>query len=241
MRKKTQRREKRRWTLADLLHEKFGSIQIYPSKGADQTISATVEFNAIAVHHSELMFLSAVGSAADLKVIRSVVNSNGSIPAYFRASGINILQPGSASDRYAYPRVPGTLYPSRAGYDISRHRLGFGQEHCLFVSRHEGFMLVASDESVWRELKSDRITTPVVREWLPYIASRLKEENLLVECETYPYIEPGQNEPPGCSPVVNSCVFSAVTIQVDKIVLDGLRDGKISIPSREEKKEASSI
>ena len=210
---------------------KLGTLEIRPGKGADPSIRHSVEYDAIAVHKGELLFVSAVGSAADMKVIQAVANSGGTIPATWLASGLHVMRPGDAGKSYRYAQNPGRCIMSASGYNVFKHRLGFGQDHRLFVSRTPGFMLVASDEAIWQELKGDQFTTPLLREWLPYVAGELREKGLLSECQVHPY-EPLAEEGPQ-APLLTSCVISAAGKDVDDIVLDGLRKRLISIPTTE--------
>lgn len=227
---------------------KLGTIEIFPGKGAEQSLSASAEWDAMAVHGGELVFLSAVGSAADFKVMTAAVNSGGSIPCYWRAGGLKILKPSHSSHKYAYPRYPGTLNVSPQGYDVYKHRLGFGEEHRFYVSRRDGFMLVAGPEAIWRELKSDSYTTPLIREWLPYLANELRARSLLQECEVHPYApaqekaadedeDDDKNPQSGSAPILNCGVVSCDTSTLDKIILDGLRNKTIFIPAPDKTEE----
>lgn len=198
------------------------------------------------MHGGELLFLSASGYSANFKVIGAAVNSGGSIPCYWRASGLNILRPSQAGDQYRYPRNPGNMLTVSAdGYDIHKHRLGFGEEHRFFVSRKPCFMPVASDEAVWQELKGSNYTTPLLREWLPYLVAELKSRSLLVECEVHPYRKRKEGEEDENSreyqsgaPILSCCVLSCLTKDVDNIVIDGLRNKKIVIPGRQDDQHA---
>lgn len=200
------------------------------------------------MHGGELLFLSASGYSANFKVIGAAVNSGGSIPCYWRASGLNILRPSQAGDQYRYPRNPGNMLTvSASGYDIHKHRLGFGEEHRIFVSRRPGFMVVASDEAVWQELKGSDYTTPLLREWLPHLVRELKSRSLLVECEVHPYRKrkEGEEEDENSreyqsgAPILSCCVLSCLTKDVDNIVMDGLRSKAITIDS--ERRDEQSI
>ena len=217
--------------------EKLGTLEIKPLKGADPTISASVEFNSIAVHGGELMFVSAVGSDASFKVMQAVANSGGSIPAMWVASGLEVLTPSSAKFNRKYPQMPGRLMVSGQGYNVHKHRLGFGQEHRLFVSRRSGFMLVATPEAIWMELKSNSFSTPILRPWLTYITEQLTERRLLVECKVHPYEESEDST----APILGCKVISASTKDLDDIVLAGLRSGRITISHETEAKHEVAV
>src|SRR3954454_14504010 len=93
----------------------------------------------------------------------------------------------------------------------------FGLAHALFITRMKGFMLVVSEESLWQELKENRFTTPLLREWMPYVEGQLRTQDLLEEALVFN---------------VTCGVLSATTTHLDKIVTDGLKSGEIRIPGR---------
>ena len=104
----------------------------------------------------------------------------------------------------------------------------------IFVSRNPAFLLVASDEALWRELKSERFTTPLLREWMPHVRAELVRRHLLVECRTYPHkpIDGGPGVVGVDLPL--SCVcLCAASKDIDTIVVEGLKAGAIEIPGGE--------
>jgi hypothetical protein len=62
-----------------------------------------------------------------------------------------------------------------AGYHAYRVSLGYGYWHVLLVAKVTGLILALSEESLWRELRSDRFTTPILRRWVPWLMARLVE------------------------------------------------------------------
>jgi hypothetical protein len=79
-------------------------------------------------------------------------------------------------------------------------------------------MMVVTDESLWQELNTTRFTTPILREWIPFIDRKLRECNRLENAHVF-----------NCQ-----CgILSATTAKLDAIVIDGLKSGKISIPRQE--------
>ena len=181
---------------------------------------APTKYDRIAYdNHARLMLLSIVGEANKVRAIRAFLNSKSK--AYIEAAGYN-QSDGKAwkpSDPYRYRRSPGRLYVSDAGYKMYLHRLDHGLVQSMFVCKEEGFMPLVSDETLWRELTDTRFTTPILREWVPYIRKQLEERGLLHECFCYRC---------NCGELVAS------TKHIDIIVSDGLSDGSIVIPSAPE-------
>jgi len=78
--------------------------------------------------------------------------------------------------------------------------------------------MVVTEESLWQELNTTRFTTPILRKWMPYIETKLRECNRLEDAHVF------------------SCrcgILSATTKKLDEIVIAGLRDGSITIPHQD--------
>ncbi len=74
---------------------------------------------------------------------------------------------------------------------------------------------IVTEESLWQELNTTRFTTPILREWIPFIDRKLRECNRLENAHVY-----------GCQ-----CgILTATTTKLDEIVIGGLKDGDIVIP-----------
>lgn len=86
------------------------------------------------------------------------------------------------------------------------------------MTKAPGFMMVVTEEMLWRELNSPRFTTPILRAWVPYLEAELRACNRLEDAHVF-----------NCK-----CGILAVTTpKLDEIVIDGLSKGKILIPRQE--------
>lgn len=168
-------------------------------------------FDRLAVSgRGELLAASLVAPTQNVKQIRAILN--GGAKAVVMAGGVKVNQP-SREEYYAHS--PGKLTPSADGYQTFTHKLAYGRAHALFLTRSDGFMKVVTSDSLWQELNHVRFTTPLLKEWMPYLEKALREEDLLEEAHVF-----------NCS-----CgVLSASTRHLDDIVSRGLRDGHIGIP-----------
>lgn len=72
-----------------------------------------------------------------------------------------------------------SLHPFEGGYHVYRHRLGYNSWHFLCVARCAGLLPGLSEAALWRELSSDRYTTPVLRSWTPWLMEQLEQKELL--------------------------------------------------------------
>jgi hypothetical protein len=186
---------------------KYGAIEI---QGKD-FVSPSFQFDRLAISgRGELLLVSLVAPTQSIKQIRSVLN--GGAKATCMAGGVKVNQP---SQPHWYEHAPGKLAPSSDGYHTYTHKIGYGQAHALFVTRSAGFMKVVTPESLWQELNDTRFTTPILREWMPFIEEQLREESLLEEAHVL-----------NC----NCGILSATTNRLDEIVANGIRDRRIFIP-----------
>ena len=93
--------------------------------------------------------------------------------------------------------------------------LGYGMIHALFLTRMPGFMKVVTPESLWQELNKERFTTPIIRPWMPYIETKLREQDYLEDAHVF---------------ACNCGVLSALRKPLDEIVCEGIKSGELLIP-----------
>jgi hypothetical protein len=106
------------------------------------------------------------------------------------------------------------LYRSSSPYRIFRHRLSYGMWHLLAVANHDGLLTESSDESLWRALQRDSVTTPMLRGWVPFIKAELIKRNLLQPLRTF-----------GCS----AALLTASDVEIDSIVSAGIQWGDLRL------------
>jgi hypothetical protein len=195
----------------------FGEIEFHWKDGA----TPSVKFNKIAHSgRSELLMVSLVAESQRIKQIRAALaptgnKANNANRVSATAGGVKTNIPG----REAWEAgAPGNLNPSAEGYLCYQHKLGFGLCHALFVTKAPGFLLVLSEEALWQELNTTRFTTPLLREWMPYLEQQLRDCNRLEDAHVY-----------GC----RCGILTATTKKLDEIVIAGLTSGEIVIPEEE--------
>jgi hypothetical protein len=168
-------------------------------------IHIQARFDKVALHDNRLMFMSLVAFSQDLKALRAGLAAGLSSP--MQLNNVTLTKDGEEL-------VPANIWPYQHGYRLDSHRLGFGSMHALLVCRQLGFLTNYSDEALWRELKQERFTTPLLRGWLPYLRKELELNNLLSRCYTL-----------DCT----CCVLTATSADLDAMVESGLKNGLISI------------
>ena len=170
-------------------------------------------FDKIALSNGcSVLLLSIFTQNQKAKAIRALL-SGGAGGIRISASGVQIARNPGDWDKKSIGNYK--LMPSDDGYYSFVERRDFGMCHVLFISHMEGFMPVVDDTAIWSELKSDRYTTPILREWMPYIKEQLEGRGLLKMCWQYR----------------SQCAtITATTEHLDDIVSTGLKSRRIEIP-----------
>lgn len=100
-------------------------------------------------------------------------------------------------------------------YLTKTHRLGYDVVQVTVWSRPEdGFLPCISEEAVWQVINSPPFTTPLRRQWLPWLIGRMKEERQVRELQCF-----------NC----NSGMFYLQPEGLDELVSEGLRKRAITI------------
>lgn len=189
--------------------KKFGDIEF---QGKDILVKDSIKYDRIAVSdRSELLMVSIVAADQTIKQVRAIL-APGQTKVVATAAGAKIKRPG---EKDYYLQQPGRLFLTDEGYFCYKHKLGYGMAHAIFLTKMHGFMKVVTEESLWRELNQTRFTTPILREWMPFIEEQLRLSTHLTNAR-----------------VLNcACgVLTATTKKIDDIVSEGLQQGLIEIP-----------
>jgi hypothetical protein len=108
--------------------------------------------------------------------------------------------------------------PGQGKYKVVMHRLGFNYVHCTARFKDPRLLPSVTDEALWAQLRSDRFTTPLLREWVPWLKeAMLKEGNL----ERLPAFQ--------CQPGLLAIDDGAL----DGIVSRGIAEGHLKVPGKE--------
>jgi hypothetical protein len=170
-----------------------------------KSIHIQARFDKVALHDDKLVFISLVAFAQDVKALRAAFATRLDKPIQLKNVTLT---------KDAEPTVPGDVRPTFGGYRLDTHRLGFGSVHALFTCRQQGFLPNDTDDARWQELKQERFTTPLLRQWLPVIRKELELKSLLTRCHTL-----------DCT----CCVLTATSADLDAIVEYGIQQGTLRI------------
>ena len=158
--------------------------------------------DAIALHEKEILLLSVAGSETAVKALTAGLRSS-----------------GKDQKRIEYTAHLGSLNETNLtkcpdGYRVYRTKLDFGLWHVLCLSKRDGFMPVVSDETVWQLLQSQRFTTPIVRDWIPWLRQEMKQRKVIVQLTQS-----------GCQ----AGLMEGDNEALDNMTSDGIRKGHLTI------------
>ncbi len=129
--------------------------------------------------------------------------------AEFRTNGVRVRRDGD--ERVGTPKQ---LIRAPDGYVQYAHNLDYGHVHALFVAKTPGLLPAATEAHLWAELSGTRYTTPLLRGWLPYLLAELRRQDALTDLYSH-----------RCAPAI----LTATPKQLDDIVEQGIRSGKITV------------
>ena len=152
----------------------------------------------LALHDDCIQVVSIMGAESAAKAVAAILHSDGKASFRILADEFSPYQEFGKDD----------------GYNILRHRVSLNHFHFVCISKRKGLLTCMDEASVWRELRSERFTTPLLRSWAPYIVVQLKERDLLERLDGF-----------GCE----AGMLTADSDDLDEIVTEGLRNRNIVI------------
>ena len=112
---------------------------------------------SVVAHHTQAKALHAALTGNMDNVTFEVVNTTDEIP--YRATSPSLMDDG---------------------YKVRMHRLPYDQVHVVALSEADGVVPAWGEDGLWRELTSERYTTPVLRSWIPWLKQRIEEDDTLL-------------------------------------------------------------
>ncbi len=203
-----------------------------------EEVDQTLEFGTIAFAHKEnevpdvkcdrlahdggeLCLVGLVAPSHHVKAIRAILHARQGTP-WIKPHGVHTLLPSSINLMAAYNlqpirRTPGDLrLHENHGYETHLHKLDYGLVHALFTTRNPNFIRYLSPGALWEKLNSDRHTTPLLPEWMPWVTGELVRHKSLRECRCFR---------------ANSALLDIPGDEkLDEIVSSGLKSKSIRIP-----------
>lgn len=169
---------------------------------AGEGLNYTFHCSALAYEFRCLLVVSVAGPAMAIKAIRGALAAGK--PTF------DFSLPGSES-----PNQYG-LMRDAAGYHLTKpSRLGYGTWHFVAWTLRPEFLACGDDEALW-QLFSKRSTTPLLREWMPYLVQQLRKVKVLRNPSSF-----------GCAPALCMATDEAL----DRIVSAGIRSRELVLPA----------
>jgi hypothetical protein len=132
---------------------KLGTVQTV-AKGSDFTLRcAAAAIDKTGYRSEHLAILSAVGPSTSVKAMAALLHSK---VGQVRFTGCD-------------PIYYGYYQPYDNGYRIYKHYVSEGQWHMLAIAKDKRLIPDLTEQAFWNFLRSEHITTPVLRSWTPWI------------------------------------------------------------------------
>ncbi len=161
--------------------------------------------DAIGHHESEILLLSVTGAETSVRALVAGLRSSGRdqkrIDYSAQVGNINCAALAKSAD----------------GYRIVRTKFNYGLWHILCLAKRTGFMPVLTQEALWQHLQSSQFTTPLLREWTPWLYEQMKNRRIIVQLAQS-----------GCQ----AGLLLAENDALDALVSEGLRQGHLTIDGR---------
>lgn len=125
--------------------------------------------DAVGLHEKEILLLSVIGAETGVKALAAGLRSSDRDQKRLVYS----VQVGGVKQA--------DLTKCPAGYRIHRTKMEYGMWHVLCLAKRDGFMPIVTDETVWQLLQSNRFTTPLLREWVPWLQQEMRKRKVIVE------------------------------------------------------------
>jgi hypothetical protein len=158
--------------------------------------------DAIGLHEQEILLLSVAGPETSVKAL--IAGLRGS---------------GQSQRRIDYSAQVGSVRETRlaqcpAGYRVYRTKLDYGLWHVLCLARRDSFLPVLTEETIWQLLQRDPFTTPILREWMPWLFATMTERKAIIALTQW-----------GCQ----AGLLLASNDLLDRLVTDGIQNGHLAI------------
>lgn len=146
-------------------------IEVFSSGRGRRSTSSRFKLrcDAIALQEKEILLLSVAGSETAVKALiaglRSSTKDQKRIEYTVHLGNVNET----------------LLLKCPDGYRAYRTKLDYGLWHVLCLARRDGFLPVVTDETLWQLLQSSRFTTPLLRQWVPWLSREMRKKGTIVQ------------------------------------------------------------
>jgi hypothetical protein len=174
--------------------------------------SSLGRYDRLAHDSNTSQLVSLVAEPNHVKAIRAMLCSKATASIHATSAGAEAGTKPPMGPEYKRSE-PGWLRPDEAGYHCDHHKLDYGLAHATFVTKDPNFISRLSPTSLWATLMSERFSTPLIEEWMPYVTRELARRKLLYGCFCYRAVS-------GVPNLANS-------EPLDEIVSTGIKSGEL--------------
>src|SRR6516164_455513 len=130
----------------------------------------TLWTDMLALHDESIQVLSIMGAESAAKAIAAILHSDGKAAFRIDAEGVPYYQ---------------EFDKQKDGHSVYKNRANLNHWHFVAISKKRGLLTCMDEASVWRELRAERFTTPLLRSWASYIVGQLQKRELLEPLEGF--------------------------------------------------------
>lgn len=161
--------------------------------------------DAIGLNGGEVLLLSVLGPETSVKAMTAGLRSSGRDQKRIDYSvQLDDLKQGH-------------VFKCPDGYRVYRSKLDYNLWHVLCFAKRSGFVPTFTEETIWQLLQGPQYTTPILREWMPWLCREMKKQGYIVDLDQR-----------GCQ----AGLVQLDSAKLDSLVSDGLRSKQIAIPDQ---------
>ena len=165
--------------------------------------------------HSTIVLASVAGPQTAVKSFAAALNENCKLRV--NVDGFTVIEPDGSKEpaqRWRdFERVPG-----QGKYKCTMHRLGYNAVHCTARLKDPRLTPSLTEDVLWSQLRSNRFTTPLLKEWVPWLMQAMLTAGQLEKLPAF------------------QCQPGFLTIDdtgLDEMVSRGITEGHLHIPEKE--------
>lgn len=126
--------------------------------------------------HSTIVLASVAGPQTAVKSFAAALNENCKLK--INVDGFEVIEADGSTETVGrwrdFERAPG-----QGKYKCTMHRLGYNYVHCMARLKDPRLTPSLTEEVLWSQLRSNRFTTPLLKEWVPWLMQAMLADGKL--------------------------------------------------------------
>lgn len=135
--------------------------------------------------HGTLYSISLAASSMEVQAISAALADGSLVMSWDVRDSLLAEQPDEYRGAKTVERWERDVRPAPGGFELRKAKLAYDTWHLVAVCKDQKFLLHETDEALWKVLRSDKYTTPMLRSWVPAIREALVHNKLLKGCDFF--------------------------------------------------------